>query len=75
MLRPVSELVGNHEEYEVETILNKRKLRSRDTEYLVKWRGYHVKEATWVPSSDLENAKKAVQDFERRARPGKRQKG
>ena len=54
MLRPVPELVANHEEYEVETILNKRKLRSRDTEYLVKWRGYHVKEATWVPSSDLE---------------------
>ena len=45
MLRPVPELVGNHEEYKVETILNKRKLRSRDTEYLVKWRGYHVKEA------------------------------
>ena len=49
VLRPVPELVGNHEEYEVETILNKRKLRSRDTEYLVKWQGYHVKEATWVP--------------------------
>ena len=32
VLRPVPELVGNHEEYEVETILNKRKLRSRDTE-------------------------------------------
>ena len=28
VLRPVPELVGNHEEYEVETILNKRKLRS-----------------------------------------------
>ena len=43
MLRPVPELVGNHEEYEVETILNKRKLRSQDTEYLVKWQGYHMK--------------------------------
>ena len=75
VLWPVPELVENHEEYEVETILNKRKLRSRDTEYLVKWRGYHVKEATWVPSSDLENAKRAVQDFEGRAKPGKRQKG
>ena len=60
VLRPVLELVGNHEEYEVETILNKRKLWSRDTEYLVKWPGYHVKETTWVPSSDLGNAKKAV---------------
>ena len=29
VLRPVPELVGNHKEYEVETILNKRKLRSR----------------------------------------------
>ena len=37
VLRPVPELVGNHEEYDVETILNKRKLRSRDMEYLVKW--------------------------------------
>ena len=67
--------MGNHEEYEVEKILNKRKLRSRDTEYLVKWRGYHVKEATWVPSPDLENVKRAVQDFAGRAKPGKQQKG
>ena len=75
VLRPVPGLVGNHEEYEVETILNKRKLRSRDTEYLVKWRGYHVKEWTWVPSSDLGNAKKAVQDFEEKAKLEKQQKG
>ena len=63
VLQPVLELVGNHDEYKVETILNKRKLRSRDTEYLVKWQGYHVKETTWVPSSDLRNTKRAVQDF------------
>ena len=37
VLRHVPKLVKNHEECEVETILNKRKLRSRDTEYLVKW--------------------------------------
>ena len=75
VLRLVPELVENHEEYEVETILNKRKLQSRDIEYLVKWRGYHVKKATWVPSSDLGNAKKEVHDFEGRAKPKKRQKG
>ena len=75
VLQPVPELMGNYEEYKVETLLNKRKLQSRDTEYLMKWRGYHVKEATWVPSSDLGNAKKAVQDFEGRAKRGKRQKG
>ena len=33
VLRPVPELVKNHEEYEVETILNKHKLRFRDTEF------------------------------------------
>ena len=75
MLQPVPKLVGNHEEYEVGTILNKRKLRSQDTEYLVNWRRYHVKKTTWVPKSDLENAKKAMQDFEERAKLGKRQKG
>ena len=65
-----TETCGNHEEYEVGTILNKYKLRSRDTEYLVKWRGYHVKETTWVPRSDLGNySKTAVQDFEGRAKP------
>ena len=46
VLRPVPELVENLEEYEVETILNKCKLQSGDTKYLVKWRGYHMKEAT-----------------------------
>ena len=75
VLRPIPELVGNHEEYKVETILNKCKLWSRDTKYLVKWRGYHVKGATWIPSSDLGNAKRAVQDFEDRAKPEKWQKG
>ena len=75
VLQPVPGLVGNHEEYQVETILNKRKLQSRDTEYLVKWQGYHIKEAIWVPSSDLGNAKRVVQDFEGRAKPIKRQKG
>ena len=34
-----------------------------------------MKEATWVPSSDLGNAKKAVQDFEGRAKPGRTTKG
>ena len=34
-----------------------------------------MKEATWVPSSDFGNAKRAVQDFEGKAKPGKRQKG
>ena len=34
-----------------------------------------MKEATLVPSSELGNAKRAMQDFEGRAKPEKRQKG
>ena len=30
-----------------------------------------MKEATWIPSLDLGNAKMAVQDFEARAKPEK----
>ena len=69
VLRPVPELVGNHKEYKVETILNQHKLRSRDMEYLVKWRGYHVRKAIWVPSSDLGIAKRRCKTLrERRSR-------
>ena len=67
VLRAIPELVRNHEEYVVEIILNKCKLQSQNTKYLVKWRGYHVKEAIWAPISDLGNAKRAVQDFEGRS--------
>ena len=34
-----------------------------------------MNEATWIPSSDLGNAKRTVPDFEGRVKPGKRQKG
>ena len=74
MLRHVLELGRDHAEDEVEIVLTKRKLQSQDMEYLVKWQGYHVKEATWIPSLDLGNAKKTMQDFEGRAKPEKRQK-
>ena len=75
VLRPVPELVGNHEEYEVETILNKGKVMVPRHGVFGEVARYHVKEATWVPGSNLGNAKKAVQDFEGRAKPKKLQKG
>ena len=68
VLRPQPELVGNHEEYEVEAILKCRNNVKRGKEYLVKWKGYHEKEATWVPSKDMENARELVEKFERRDR-------
>lgn len=39
-------------EYEVESILNKR-IRRKKIEYLIKWKGYGVADATWEPSENL----------------------
>ena len=41
-------LSDNSEEYEVETILDKRTLKGK-TQYLVKWIGYPLHDATWEP--------------------------
>ena len=65
VIRPPPELVGDHLEYEVEGILKSRNLKSKGKEYLVKWRGYNEKEATWVAAKDLGNAKEVVERFER----------
>jgi hypothetical protein len=51
-------------EFEVEFILDKRCYR-RQTQYLVKWAGYPEHDATWVPISNLKNAREAITEFER----------
>jgi transposase InsO family protein len=55
--------IGDQQEYEVERILDKRQRRSR-IEYLVKWVGYALYDATWEPLDNLANAQDAVRDFE-----------
>jgi hypothetical protein len=52
-------------EWEVESILQKR-CRGRQVQYLVKWKGYPLEEASWEPQSHLDNAKKALREFEER---------
>ncbi len=46
--RPSPDLVHNEPEFEVEVVLKSRQLRGREREYLVKWKGYHLIEASWV---------------------------
>jgi len=53
------------EEWEVEKILNKRKIRGVD-KYLVRWRRLTAESDTWEKEEDLKNAKKLVEDFEGR---------
>jgi len=51
------------EEYEVETILDKRIIRKK-TQYLVKWVGYPLHDATWEPVQNLSNAPERIKEFE-----------
>ena len=58
-----------HEEYVVEEIVDHRirkRGRSMITEYLVFWEGYPAHEATWEPSTNLQNAQGKVREYLRR---------
>ncbi len=59
-------------EFEVEVVLKSRQLKGREREYLVKWKGYHLIEASWVNESDMEHAQEAIEEFHNR--PTKKQK-
>ena len=52
-------------EYEVDRIIGMRLGAHNQTEYLVLWKGYGAHDATWEPRANLENAPRAVRDFER----------
>jgi hypothetical protein len=60
---PDAVTIGDHAEFEVETILDKRTHRRR-IEYLVKWAGYPNYDATWEPLANLANASNAIAEFE-----------
>jgi len=53
------------EEWEVEKILNKRKVRGV-VKYLVQWKRFMAEHNSWEREKDLENAKEVVAEFERR---------
>ncbi|KAL3688559.1 hypothetical protein R1sor_014868 [Riccia sorocarpa] len=63
ILRPLPDLTHEEPEYEVEVILRSRR-RKNQTEYLVKWKGYHVSESTWLKEGDLEHAQEVLEEFQ-----------
>ena len=70
---PPPDLVDDEEEYEVERVIDHRERRQgRRTflEYLVKWRGYGMEEALWLPENELRNAPLAVAEYRAAARLG-----
>jgi len=53
------------EEWEVEKILNKKKIRGVE-KYLVQWKGFTAEGDTWERKENLKNAEEALEEFEGR---------
>ena len=52
------------EEWEVEKILNKKKMRGVE-KYLIRWKGFTAEGDTWERKENLKNAEEAIEEFER----------
>ena len=61
---------GAEIEYDVEKILDSkvtgRKPHTKKLQYLVKWEGYGLEDASWEPVEGLEGARKAIADFHKK---------
>jgi len=62
--QPAPVIIEGEEEWEVERILNKRRVREKD-KYLVRWKGFTAESDTWEGRENLKNAKEAIEEFER----------
>jgi len=47
----------------MEAVLKSRQLKGSEQDYLVKWKGYHPIEASWVNESNMEHAHEAIEKF------------
>jgi len=52
------------EEWEVEKILNKKKMRGVE-KYLIRWKGFTAEGDTWERRENLKNAEELIEEFER----------
>jgi len=62
------------EEWEVEKILNKKKMRGVE-KYLIRWKGFMAEGDTWERRENLKNAEELIEEFERREIEVRRQEG
>jgi len=65
--QPAPVIIKGEEEWEVERILNKRKIRGKD-KYLVWWKEFMAELDTWEERENLGNAKEAIKEFEKEYR-------
>ena len=57
-----SDIIKDHEEYEVQEVLNSR-MRRGMIQYLVKWKGYSDVHNECVPAANCDNAKEVVEEI------------
>jgi len=62
--QPLLVIIEREEEWEVERILNKRRVRGKN-KYLVCWKGFTTESDTWERRENLRNAKEAIEEFEK----------
>ena len=59
------------DEWEVEEVKDKT-TKDGQTYYLVKWEGWPTEYNQWIASEDMENAKQAIQSYEKRLKKKKK---
>jgi len=62
------------EEWEVEKILNKKKIRGVE-KYLIRWKGFTMEGDTWERRENLENVEELIKEFEQGGIEVRRQEG
>jgi Chromo (CHRromatin Organisation MOdifier) domain len=63
-------IIDDELEYEVEEIIRHRKNRGKD-QYLVKWVGFPIEDATWEPPGNLKNAQEFLDEFKQKQKQAK----
>ncbi|GJP62476.1 hypothetical protein CLOP_g19532 [Closterium sp. NIES-67] len=56
-------LVHDEPEYEVASMLAHRRRRNGTVELLIRWKGYDPSEVTWVPESEMGNARRPLREY------------
>jgi len=69
---PQPVVIKGEEEWEVEKILNKRKIQGKD-KFLVWWKGFMVEGDTWESRENLQNAGDLLREFEEEYRRDNRE--
>ena len=59
----IPEEIATGERYEVEGILNFQETKVRGREYLVKWLGWPMEDATWEPEVHLDHCNELLQEY------------